>query len=139
MTRDEAIKTLSILKAAYPNSYRNMTKDEANGTINIWASQFVNIPFAVVSIAINKLISTNTFPPTVSEVKDRIRGLHWEAWQIISDNKQFGAYDEKTVELAKQILEITERMRSTFRVEPSLAELLQTGNAYLPDSKARIE
>lgn len=139
MTRDEAIKTLSILKAAYPNSYRNMTKDEANGTINIWAAQFVNIPFAVVSIAINKLISTNTFPPTVSEVKDRIRGLHWEAWEIVNDYKQYGDGNPKTVEMAKLILQVTEPMRSMFRVEPSLADLLQSGGAYLPDGKARIE
>lgn len=139
MTRDEAIKTLSILKAAYPNSYRGLTKEEANGTINIWAAQFVNIPFAVVSIAINKLISTNTFPPTVSEVKDRIRGLHWEAWEIINDYKQYGEGNEKAVEMAKQIMQITERMRSTFRYEPSLADMLQSGGAYLPDGKKGIE
>ena len=139
MTRDEAIKTLSILKAAYPNSYRNMTKDEANGTINIWALQFVNIPFTVVSIAINKLIGTNTFPPTVSEVKEKIRGLHWEAWQIVNDFEVLGLGNEKTVEKAKTILKITEPMQSRFRNEISLVDMLESGGAYLPEGKAQIE
>lgn len=137
MTRDEAIKTLSILKAAYPNSYRGMTKDEANGTINIWAAQFVNIPFAVVSIAINKLISTNTFPPTVSEVKDRINGLYWEAWSELNQNKWTKTLDEKTVKQLETIVDICAPLRNN--TEPSLAELLQSSNALLTDGKARIE
>ena len=75
MTREEAIKILAILKAAYPNFYKNMTKEEAKGTINVWASQFVSFPYSAVLIAVQKLISTKTFPPTVSEVKERIRSL----------------------------------------------------------------
>ena len=33
MTREETVKILAILKAAYPNSYKGMTKEEANATI----------------------------------------------------------------------------------------------------------
>ena len=36
MTRDETTKVLALLKAAYPNSYKGMTKEEAMGTISIW-------------------------------------------------------------------------------------------------------
>lgn len=42
MTREDTIKVLAILKAAYPASYRNMSRDEANGTVMIWATQFAN-------------------------------------------------------------------------------------------------
>ena len=79
MTREETIKILAILKAAYPNSYKNMTKDEANGTVTIWAMQFANIPADVVMIAINKLISTSPFPPAICEVKEKIKGMYWES------------------------------------------------------------
>lgn len=74
MTRDETIKVLASLKAAYPASYKNMTKDEANGTIGAWQAQFLGMPYSVVSIAITKIISTNTFPPSIAEVKEKIRG-----------------------------------------------------------------
>lgn len=91
MTRQEAIQILSILKAAYPNSYKGMTKDEANGTINIWATQFNNVPFDVITIAVNKLISTNTFPPSINEVKEKIRALYWEAYQMLDFHNRYGA------------------------------------------------
>ena len=69
MTDKEAIQVLAVLKAAYPNSYKNMTTAEAAGTVNVWAIQFANVPVEVVIIAVNKLIATSTFPPAISEVK----------------------------------------------------------------------
>ena len=33
MTRSEALKVFGILKAAYPNAYKGMTKDDANSVI----------------------------------------------------------------------------------------------------------
>lgn len=147
MTREEAIKMLSILKAAYPNSYKGMTKDEANGTINIWAMQFASMPFAVVQIAVNKLISTNTFPPTINEVKQKIRSLYWEAWEmkrshesstvgIKLDEDDDPIYigktlDAKTLALVEDIIRICEPMRTQERLEPSLGELLAGFNTYL--------
>lgn len=151
MTRQEAIQLLSILKAAYPNSYKGMTKDEANGTINIWATQFNNMPYNVVIIAVNKLISTNTFPPSIGEVKEKIRGLYWEAWQMLKSHEDategikwtndpdeeptyYGTrLDDKTLAQVKEILRVCEPMRTQRQIEPSLADLLQGYNAYLTD------
>ena len=156
MTRQEAIKILSILKAAYPNSYRGMTKEEANGTVNIWATQFGNIPYEVVSIAVNKIISVNTFPPSINEVKEKIRSLYWEAWQMIHDHEQategirltddpneeplkYGKpLDEKTLAIAKEIIQVVEPMRTGI-YEPTLGELLQGYGGYLCAESKRIE
>ena len=139
MTRDETIKILAILKAAYPNSYREMTKEEANGTVAVWATQFANMPADVVMIAINKLISTNTFPPSINEVKDKIRGLYWESWMMLKQNERYnddlemtGYYlDEKTVARLKQIMDIVEPMRCRMTSEPTLEELLKGFDGYL--------
>lgn len=159
MTREEAIKTLSILKAAYPNSYKGMTKDEANGTVSVWATQFYSMPFDIVSIAVNKLISTNTFPPSINEVKQKIQSLYWEAWQMLEEHRQAteGLHlryydvltkkdteeviysgkklDDKTVAMLKRIVEICEPMRTQERLEPSLSDLISGVNAYLTDGK----
>ena len=144
MTREDTIKVLAILKAAYPASYRNMTKDEANGTVNIWATQFANIPYEVVSIAVNKLISTNTFPPSISEVKEKIRGLYWEAMQeipyqyggVIANNTE--EIDPKKLAILKEIVRVTEPMRTRINVEPSLSDLLSGYNTYLTGDECAV-
>jgi hypothetical protein len=144
MTRQEAIKILSVLKAAYPNSYRGMTKEEANGTVNIWAIQFGNIPYDVVSIAVNKLISVNTFPPSISEVKEKIRGLYWEALGELP-YKEGGLYcnnnkelSPEKIKLLKEIIRVVEPMR-TGMYEPTLGELLQGYGGYLCADTKQIE
>lgn len=150
MTREEAVKILSVLKAAYPNSYRGMTKDEANGTIGVWAVQFCDIPYPVVSIAVNKLISTNTFPPSINEVKEKIQSLYWEASGMLEshrtatigiklnddDPNETPVYmgkrlDDKTLALVQEIVRVTEPMKTKQLLEPSLDSLLTGLNGYL--------
>ena len=124
MTREETIKILAILKAAYPNSYKNMTKDEANGTVMVWATQFADAPADIVMIAINKLISTNTFPPSISEVKSKIKNLYWEAWCRLDEHKKMPFLDDTTVKQLERIIDYTEPMRARGDCETSLTSLL---------------
>lgn len=146
MTQKEATQILAILKAAYPNSYRGMSKEEAIGTVNVWATQFVNIPASVVMIAINKLISTNTFPPSIGEVKERIRGLYFEAMGELP-YQHGGLYVTNTQELPperiallKEIIEVVEPMRTQQNIEPSLSELLDSyGGNYLESGQKQLK
>lgn len=131
MTRDETIKILSILKAAYPNSYKNMTKDEANGTIMVWASQFADIPADVVLVTINKLISTNPFPPAICEVKKKISEMYWESWQALEDNNKNNNLSPAQAATYKNIFEIAGQMRSKYLLEPSIQELTSAGQQFL--------
>lgn len=149
MTREEAIKILSILKAAYPNSYKGMTKEEALGTVGVWASQFADMPYFVVSIAVNKLISTNVFPPAIKEVKDKIRSIYYEAKNmhdehiratkgyVISkepDAKRFylgTPLDDRTLALVEQIIKVCGNNTYNPSVEPKLKDMLSSSNAFL--------
>ena len=134
MTREEAIKVLAILKAAYPNSYRGMTKEEAHGTVAVWAAQFANMPASVVMIAVNKIISKNTFPPSINEVKDEIRGLYWETWEELDFHRRgFKVLDDKTVAALEEIMRIVEPMQSRSTNEPTLLELLEGYSGYLTE------
>ena len=63
MTKKEATQILAILSAAYPSSYRNMTEQEAQGTVMVWCTQFGDISAEVVMMAVNKCISSSKFPP----------------------------------------------------------------------------
>lgn len=137
MTREEAIKVLAILKAAYPNSYRGMTKEEAHGTVAVWAAQFAGVPASVVMIAVNKIISKNTFPPSINEVKDEIRGLYWETWQELDFHRRgFKELDDKTVAALEEIMRIVEPMQSRSTNEPTLLELLEGYSGYLNEGAA---
>lgn len=89
MTQNEAEKILAVLAAAYPNAYKNMSDEEINGVVAVWAMQFAEMPVDIVFLALNKAISGCKFPPTISEIKQRITVLHWEAYEYISRAESF--------------------------------------------------
>ena len=124
MTREETIKVLSILKAAYPNSYKNMSKDEANATVTVWAVQFAEIPAEIVMIAVNKLIATSTFPPAISEIKDKIKGLRWEILSVLLENKSFGMLTDEEEAKYRRMLDMVESVQLEPRIEPTIRELV---------------
>lgn len=131
MTREETIKVLAILKAAYPNSYRNMSKEEANGTVAVWTMQFAQFPVDVVMLAINKLISSSPFPPAICEVKDKIRGMYWEVWGILAEDRQYNRLTADQKAMYQRILDVIEPLRSAEKTEPSITELIGGKNKNL--------
>ena len=125
---------LSILKAAYPNSYKDLTKQSAQGVISVWTMQLADVPPEIGYIAIQKLISVNKFPPTVAEVREMVVHLSSEAKGAMWERKsrlelsRFG--DEEKGEIpdytdyerfANQIYDMTH----SFQVELSLHTLMQ--------------
>lgn len=131
MTKKEAAQILAILKAAYPNSYKNMTVEEANGTATVWSIQFAKFPVKLVYIAVNKWISTNQFPPSISEVKKQISFLYWEAWHILDNNKRFHTLTEAQAAEYEQIYNIASTLREGAATELSLEEILDNAGAFL--------
>lgn len=122
MTKEEATKILAVLTAAYPHAYKNISVDEADGIVTVWAIQFAKIPADIVFMAVNKCISSCKFPPSISEVKDKISALHWEAYSAIGSNRADflteGAYEEY-----KRIYEATKNYKTNM-TEPELCEML---------------
>ena len=123
MTRDETLKVLAILKAAYPSSYNGMTKREANGVVAVWYMQFEDIAVDIVLMAVQKCISNSKFPPAISEVKEKISSLHWEA------NEMIYGYGTKQLpaDLAQQyqrIYDETKAFKYSKTAEPSLGKML---------------
>ena len=114
---------LAILKAAYPSMYNNMTKQEANGTVVVWSMQFADMPVDIVLMAVNKLISTNKFPPAVSEVKKKIQSLHWEAYEAMEDSQKHYIPEEEFTQY-QRIYELTREYRNLQLVEPNLCQML---------------
>ena len=70
MTRDETIKILMVIQAAYPN-YKPPDKTVA---VNVWAEMLSDIPYEKVSAAVKMYIQTDTsgFAPSVGDVRERV-------------------------------------------------------------------
>ena len=128
MTREETIKVLAILKSAYPNSYKNMSEEEANGTVTVWAVQFTDIPVDLVMIAINKIISNSPFPPAISEVKEKIKSLYWEVWEILNCNKIIRTLTDEQEVKYRKLFDILGSIRNDSNSEPTIRELVEGGN-----------
>lgn len=126
MTKEETLRVLAILKAAYPASYNGMTKREAEGTVAVWNMHFASIPGEIVLMAVHKLISTNKFPPTISEVKEKLTSLHWEARDMIYSSVT-DLLSEKDKELYRRIYDATKDFRVGGMAEPSLPQMLNSG------------
>lgn len=106
MTRDDVIKIMSVLRGAYPHFYRDISKQEAYDTINLWTDMFSNDDASIVAAAVKSLIDGDDkgFPPTIGQVKAKMRLLvgsdeltEAEAWNLVSKavkNGLYGAVEE---------------------------------------------
>jgi hypothetical protein len=131
MTVKEAVQVLAILKAAYPNSYKGMTKDEAHATATVWAVQFADIPVQVVLIAVNKLIASSTFPPAICEVKNKLGSLYWEAKEMLDLHihaQQFTGKDANVKQIAfyESVQNATKDYKNSSSIEPTIPQIIGT-------------
>ncbi len=130
MTKKEAVQILAILKAAYPASYNNMTKEEASGTVAVWTMQFADMPVDIVMMAIHKLISTSKFPPTVAEVKRKIETIHWEAYETLENHNRMPFLSDEAKAQYKRIYDLTTDYKMGKWYEPNIRQMLP-GTQYL--------
>lgn len=131
MDRTEAAQVLSILKAAYPNYYKGMGAEEAQGTISVWSLQFADTSAEIVLMALNKAIATNKFPPTIAEIKEKISSLHWEAYDKLYMNYAAVELPEDEERLYQRIYEATEGYKYNNRIEPSIEQMCGKNNTRL--------
>lgn len=104
MNKTETLKTLAVLRAAYPNFYAKQDKVDIEAAVILWAGQFENIDYPTVNAAIQALISSRTegWPPNIGEVKAEIVKLQnpnmlteQEAWSIVRKAIGNSAYHSK--------------------------------------------
>ena len=103
MTREETIGILSILKASYPNFYKELTKKDAETTINLYTEMFSNTEANLVATAIKELIQHQSYPPTIADIKNKINELtqpyeetESELWEIYKKTIQSGYYGDRS-------------------------------------------
>ena len=101
MNTRETQGILAMIKAAYPNFYRDMPRADLVAAVNLWQKQFSEYNVSVVKAALHALIATRKegYPPTIGAVKEQIAKLtapqqlsEAEAWALVSRAARNGTY-----------------------------------------------
>lgn len=93
MDRQEAAKLLSLIKLSYPTAYRDIDKDTANATVNMWQMSFPDVPYQIMEQAFNHYRMTSKYPPTVAEMVEELRSIHFIALERAMLCKSVGNED----------------------------------------------
>ena len=95
MTREDTIKILSILKASYPNFYKDMSKKDAETTVNLYTEMFEHNDSNLVATAIKELIQHQSYPPTIADITQPYEETESELWEIYKKIIQRGYYGDR--------------------------------------------
>lgn len=104
MTRTEIIRVLSLLKSAFPHSYKDATKQDVDLMVQLWERQFSGNSAEEVTAAVDALISSRTtgYSPTIGEIKEQMQKLRkpneldeLSAWALVSKACRNGLYGYK--------------------------------------------
>jgi hypothetical protein len=103
MNREETLAIMGVLKAAYPNYYKDMKRGDAEGIVELWHTMFEDDPAQVVAAAVKAHIASDEkgFPPHIGAIKQAIVKLtkppelelsEMEAWSLVRKATRNGVY-----------------------------------------------
>ena len=96
MTKKEAAMLLELITLSYPSAYRNMEDSWKVATINMWQMSFPDLPYPIMEQAFNHYRMVNKFPPTVAEMVEELKQLHYQATECALVCKGMGQEDMVT-------------------------------------------
>ena len=104
MSREETLAIMSVLRAAYPTYYRDMTRHEAESVVALWEEMFRDDTAEVVALAVKAHIANDKkgFPPHIGAIKEAIAKIttpeqmtEAEAWSLVVRAISNGTYGSK--------------------------------------------
>ena len=96
MDRNDAMKILTVLKAAYPHSFKGLRQKDAEALIQLWQTMFAAESYEQVNAAVAALISTRKegYTPTIGEVKERLAFAREQASGGISEQEAWAMVEK---------------------------------------------
>ena len=163
MTREEAIKVLTILKVNYPNFYKDIDKEETLQTVELYQEMFNGCDIRIVLLAIKELINSFKYPPTIADIKNKMYELTntndtspTELWDKLLTAIRNGTYGaevefEKLPDIVKEFVKSPSQLREMASMDSdvihsvvkgqflkqieNLKERIKTRNMMLPETK----
>lgn len=90
MTKQEVVEAVTLIVMSYPASFKDETVVQA--IVEVWYKMFKDDNPKLVSLAVQKHISTNKWPPNIAEVREQMVSLQRPdilspdiAWAMVSD------------------------------------------------------
>ncbi len=125
MTKQEAMGVLAVIRAAYPEFYRNISRQDANDAVDLWASLFAEDDPHLVAEAVKAFIAADErgYPPVPGQIKAKMRLMgttpsqnEADAWNMVMRavrNGFYGAREEfaRLPPLAQRIVGSPVRLR----------------------------
>ena len=142
MNRQETIKALSVLKAAYPMFYSKQTKGDLEITVNLWETIFANDDYQVVMVALKELISKHSgFPPDIAALRKQMDDMTFaaigeptdeELWRMLAKAASNGYYGyqqewQKLPSILKRYLGAPETLREFAVMEETTLNTVAKG------------
>ena len=110
MNKTEAAKLLALIKVAYPTAYRDMDRETANATVNMWTMSFPDVPYPIMEQAFTHYRMVSKFPPTVAEMAGELKEIYLQALEGALVNKSLG--NQEMVNQFKAIMACTGRYKN---------------------------
>ena len=111
MNKQEATKLLALIKIAYPTAYRDMDEPSKKATVNMWQMSFPDVPYPIMEQAFNHFRMVSKFPPTVAEMVEELKHIHYQALEQANVQRIIG--NQEAVNQCMLVMRITGRYKDT--------------------------
>ena len=100
MTPKEVSILLGILRTAYPRFYVDATSASIKESVDVWTVMLSDINFETAKLALQRLIATCKFPPSIAEVRESVAAIQYvplpdvgDAWsEVNAAIRNYGYY-----------------------------------------------
>lgn len=79
MTTQDVNQVLAIMKANYNYAFKNMSQEEKYMLLCTWTVTLQDLPADIVMLAVMQLVSQSKWLPTVAEIREKCREIHYAA------------------------------------------------------------
>lgn len=125
MNKQEATQLLALIKVAYPTAYRDMDQASKQATVNMWAGSFPDVPYPIMEQAFNHFRMVSKFPPTVAEMVEELRQIHFHATECALVQKTLG--NDEEVDKYRAIMAATYRYKDNSNLGLQLSSIPMIG------------
>jgi len=142
MERTDVLKIMAVLRGAYPQFYRDISRKEAEDTVNLWSDLFRTDDPLLVMAAVKSFIEADEkgFPPVPGQIKAKLRLItsreemtELEAWGLVSKALKNGLYGskeefEKLPPVCKKIVGSHTQLREWAMLDPDHVQSVISSN-----------
>lgn len=122
MSENELIGLLSLIRVAYPRFYLNITMSDVKSTVALWYEIFKKDAPQDVDRAVKELITELEYPPTIADVKKRIKKYE-DTRKFFDSARELEEKEKKEQLLLTQRREKAEEPKPVVNVKEHLSKI----------------